>query len=105
MVEKKIFLTTTSRLLKYREINLYLNYSVESCSDEIIIRIKKNINTPVGEKILSKIHLQGITFYVNDATKTSIYFGDESIEVEKNKKDNTNRDSVTIPWIPLEYPI
>ena len=105
VVEKKIFLTTTSRLLKYREISLYLNYSVESRSDKIIIRIRKKINTPIGEKMLSKIHLQGITFYVNDAEKTSIYFGDDPIKVDKNRKDKTNRDSVTIPWIPLEFPI
>lgn len=102
--EKKVFLTTTSRLLKYWEVNLYLNYSVESQNDVTMITIKKNIITPIGEKVLFKNHLQGITFYVNDADKTSIYFENELIDIVKNKKDNTRRDSVTIPWIPLEYP-
>ena len=61
-IDKKVFMTTTSRLLKYKEIRENLIFQTKIMNDEMEIHISKEIKTPVGIKLVKHKHLQGITW-------------------------------------------
>ncbi len=100
----EIFLTTSSRLLKYKEINDYINFSIEENGKNKKIVISKVLNTPVGSRNIDENQLNGLTFYTDEPETTSIWFENMPISSRINSKDETGRYSVMIPWPKLSYP-
>jgi len=92
-----IYVTTTSRLLNYYLIHSYLDWSYETISDEIVIRIS-HVQDPVfGPFMPTEKNLRGITFYVPSKDKVRLYIGDKEIaNIQRNQPDYTERESITI---------
>ena len=68
------------------------------------IIIPRIIETPVGQKRITKKDLQGITFYCEEPQKTKVFFKDHELMVATNSLDEIGKFSVSIPWEPLEFP-
>jgi len=100
----EIFLTTSSRLLKYKEINDYINFSIEENGKNKKIVISKVLNTPIGSKNIDENQLNGLTFYTDEPETTSIWFENMPMSSKINSRDETGRFSVMIPWQKLSYP-
>ena len=103
-IEGDIFITTSSRLLKYKELHDYLNFKVDSSDGLTNIYIDSTLETPIGSKSLARDQLCGLTFYVDRPPSTRIWFQNKTIEIEKNSKDESGKLSVMIPWGKLSYP-
>jgi len=103
-IEGDIFIATSSRLLKYKELHDYLNFKVDSSDGMINIYIDSTLETPIGSKSLARDQLCGLTFYVDHPPSTRIWFQKKKIEIEKNPKDESGKLSVMIPWEKLSYP-
>ena len=104
VMEGDIFMATTSRLLKYKEVHDHLSYEILENNDETTIVIKDKIKTRVGEKSLTKKQLQGLTFYTDEPERFKIIMNEQSVSITINPKDETNRKSVSIRWRRLMYP-
>tara|TARA_B100000678_G_scaffold290359_1_gene303107 strand:+ start:1401 stop:2621 length:1221 start_codon:yes stop_codon:yes gene_type:complete len=103
-IEGKLFVTTTSRLLKFKEVSSYLKCSTVKDEKRNQIIIPETIETPVGQKRIAKKDLQGITFYCEEPQKTKVFFKDHELMVATNSLDEIGKFSVSIPWEPLEFP-
>ncbi|MFX0140056.1 MAG: hypothetical protein ACFFDN_40815 [Candidatus Hodarchaeota archaeon] len=100
----EIYVTTTLKLLNYYITHKYLNWTYNMDNEEIVITIH-NIDDPIfGKKVPTIQDLQGITFYIPSGKKGRIFINDEEIKTVHNPADRTNRESVTIPLVFLEYP-
>lgn len=104
-LEKKLLITTTSRLLRYSEITNNLVWHLYKNDDIDIIKIEPYINSLGERHKIRETELQGLTFYCQSTTKLKILFGEKELETIQNPKDQTGRLSVSIPWKKLEYPI
>ena len=61
------------------------------------------VNDPVfGEYIPDENHLQGITFYVDRASDVALFIRGREVLVQKNEKDFTGRESISIPLRRLQ---
>jgi len=99
-----LLVTTTSRLLRYAEMSRLITYKTAFENELTHIDIAPFLEA-MGTKIrLSKSDLQGLTFYCQNPEKIRITFKGKDIIIKKNPKDYTDQYSVSIPWIPLEYP-
>jgi hypothetical protein len=103
-VEGDIFIATSSRLLKYKELFDYVKFKVDSSDGITNIYIDSALNTPIGSKSLARDQLCGLTFYVDHPPSTRIWFQKKELEIEKNPKDESGQLSVMIPWKKLSYP-
>lgn len=92
-----IFVTNTSKMLKYYLVHKYLEWSYENNDESSIVYIKK-VNDPVfGEFIPTVEDLEGLTFYVKDANNASIYLNNKIVtHFKKNAADQTGKQSITI---------
>jgi len=92
-----IYITTTSKLLNYYLNHKYLNWSYETKADETIITIY-GVEDPVfGSFVPTTKNLQGITFYLPDKYRTRIYIRNKEItNIQRNPRDYTGRESITI---------
>ncbi len=100
-----IYVTTTSKLLNYYINHKHINWSYKNKKDEIIIYVHA-VNDPVfGTFLPTTQNLQGITFYVPDGKKITLFIGDDELKsVQLNPPDYTGRKSVSIPLSFLTYP-
>ena len=73
-------------------------------NDEMEIHVSKEIETSVGVKLVKREHLQGLTFYTDSPKKTKILFDQTPVKIAVNPKDETGKQSISIPWIKLNYP-
>jgi len=103
-IEGDIFITTSSRLLKYKELYDYLNFKVDSSDGITNIYIDSALDTPIGNKSMAKDQLYGLTFYVDHPPSTKIWFQKKELEIQKNPEDESGKLSVMIPWKKLSYP-
>jgi hypothetical protein len=93
----KILVTTTSRVLRYREA--VENARVSSTADGAGVRIE--IDLP-GDGAADP---QGLSVYVDDCASARLLIsGREVHDVRRNPVDHTGRQSVSVPWTPLEWP-
>ena len=92
-----IFVTTTSNLLNYYINRKFLNWSYEVKNDETIIYIN-SVNDPiVGTFVPTIKNLEGMTFYVPDQKKATIYLNNKRVaDVKTNSPDYTKKESITI---------
>jgi hypothetical protein len=99
-----IYVTTTSKLLHYTALRKFLKWRAQLRSNAIEIVIEKVEDPVYGDYIPTAQQLQGISFYVPDAKKTSVSINGNKIPVNRNLPDFTGKESVTIPLIRLKYP-
>jgi len=102
--EGQLLVTTTSRLLRFREVNAHLEYAFKPEGEGILVEIQDRLTTPVGMSDLSLNDLQGLTFYLEGPDGVQISFRGQQVLHVINARDHTGRRSVSIPWVPLEYP-
>ncbi len=93
--EGRIFVTTTSRLLKYCLMQQRVGYTVSEHDTGIHISLR-----PTAEPE----DFAGLTFYVNSPQKPRLFLSDREIELEENSPDHTGRRSVSVPlrWLSPE---
>ena len=102
--EGYLFVTTTSRLLQYTKVKSLLTFETTFNNELTCLVISPFINA-LGEKIqLSETTLQGLTFYCQHPERIRIIFKGKDVKIKKNPPDHTGQCSVSVPWIPLEYP-
>lgn len=103
--EGDIYVTTTSRLLNYYVSKRYLDWSYDQTQCGTVIQIK-GIKAPIrSDHLPIRERLQGLTFYIPAKEKVMIFVNESEIkDLQRNPKDETGRESVTIPIISLEYP-
>lgn len=96
-----LYVTTLSKLLKYNEVSLYLNYTVSGNDFNIT-----NINSPVDSWIPTIADLQGITFYTNSPTTARVFLNGVNIttSVTQNTADETGQTSIMFPITRPTYP-
>ena len=104
VVNGNILMGTTSRILKYKEIRDYLSYKIVETDNEVKIKVQDFIETPIGVKKIQENQLMGVTFYCDTPEKTTILLGKTKLDFKINPKDETGRQSISIPWQNLVYP-
>ncbi len=97
----KLWITTTSRVLRYNYTHKYLKWSVNrDDSGATIIDIEG-----VGGPINIEPFYQGLTFYCSEPRKAVIRIGGRKVEnLIINDKDESGFKSVSIPMNSLEFP-
>ncbi len=96
-----IYVTTTSKLLRYYTVTKHLVWQVKKEHGRTIIQID-NVNDPVfGEYVPNEGDLQGVTFYVPDAGKTEVCIGSRQVEIDRNLPDSTGWGSVSFPLVKM----
>lgn len=94
----RILVTTTSRLLNYWLASQHATWSATQHDRAVHIHLA----TPRGA---TRFHLQGLTFYVDDPSRTRLFVdGEEEPYLARNPADESGRASVSLPWHPLRYP-
>lgn len=106
VINKNIYVTTTSKLLNYYVNRRYLDWSYKKNKNGYKIIIKKIKDPVFGEFIPNTQDLQGITFYYSGNNKVEIYIKEKKINnLQYNESDKSGRKSVTIPLTVIKYPI
>lgn len=101
-----IYVTTTFKLLIYCLTHRTLNWNYTiSPEDRVTVTIHHLADPITGPREPTLAELQGITFYVPDRNKVSIFLGKKEIHpVNRNSKDHTGQESVMIPRTFLTFP-
>ena len=101
-----VYVTTTSKLLNYCVASKFLNWSYRQIGDETIVDIKE-IRDPIsGNRVPAIEELQGITFYVPKREKARIHIdGREVTKIQRNERDDSGKESVSIPLRYHRYPL
>jgi len=101
----EVYVTTTSKLLTYYIIQKNLK-TIYSINQGVVIIEILCVEDPIFGKFIPNLEeLQGITFYVpSDKNVRILIDGKEIQDLIKNKMDENNRESVTIPIQHLTYP-
>ena len=102
-ISGELLVTTTSRLLQYKEITMYLKTEVNEENGKTIISIPSNMTTPLGEHNTTLSDIEGLTFYTAKPEKTEIHFKGRCLASKANPKDHKGQTSISIPWTQLEY--
>ncbi|HZK67401.1 MAG TPA: hypothetical protein VFD42_07665 [Chloroflexota bacterium] len=102
-----LYVTTTSRLLNYWVNRSYLMWDWHPQGDRTVrIDIAGAADRVQGVRKPNAAALQGITFYVPDRSRADVYLYGRPLPVlQRNPSDSTGRESVSIPRIPLVYPL
>jgi hypothetical protein len=92
----QILVSTTKRLLTYR--NAVKKAQLASSMDGEWQTVQINSDSPVAD-------LAGMTIYVNDPAKTRVFANNhEMTNLRRNPADSSGRPSVSVPWVPLQFP-
>ena len=102
-ISGELLVTTTSRLLQYKEITMHLKTEVNEENGKTIISIPSNMTTPLGEHNTTLSDIEGLTFYTAKPEKTEIHFKGRYLASKANPRDHTGQTSISIPWTKLEY--
>jgi hypothetical protein len=104
--EGAIYVTTTSRLLKYAHALQYLVWSQRSYAGGTQITIEYLDDPIIGRTFPTASQLQGLTFYVADCHRADVYLGDVRMnQIQRNLADESGMESVTIPVSHLNFPL
>tara|TARA_B100001964_G_C14244870_1_gene606880 strand:+ start:1837 stop:3057 length:1221 start_codon:yes stop_codon:yes gene_type:complete len=99
----ELLVTTTSRLLRYKEITIYIKTDVHEENGKTIFAIPSTMKTPLGKQNITLSDIEGLTFYTDEQEKTEIHFMGKCLASKTNPRDHTGKVSISIPWIQLEY--
>jgi hypothetical protein len=96
-----LYVTTLSKLLKYNEVSLYLNYTVSDNNFNIT-----DINSPIGAWTPTVADLQGVTFYTASPATAKVYLNGADItsSTVQNAADDTGQTSIMFPITRPIYP-
>jgi len=100
----ELLVTTTSRLLRYKEVHDNMTWRVENENGATKIRIFPSMNVLGAAQKITENMIQGVTFYCRDPDKARILLDGKPVKIRKNARDTTGEYSVTVPWQRLEYP-
>jgi len=102
----EIYITTTSKLLNYNIAHKSLSWHCSSQDGLVSIVIDKVADKVRGDYLPIPEQLQGITFYTPHAEKTRVFIrSDEIADIQRNPRDYTGRESVSVPLTHLQYPL
>jgi hypothetical protein len=92
-----LFVTSTSKLLRYYIAHKYLRYTAACQGAQCDIRIL-GIEDPIsGFYVPAPEQLEHITFYVPDKDRCRVFLNDREIGgIRKNDRDHERRESITI---------
>ena len=99
----ELLVTTTSRLLRYKEITLHLKTDVNEVNGKTIISIPSTMITPLGEQNITLSDIEGLTFYTAEPENAKIHFMGKCLASKANPRDHMGQTSISIPWTQLEY--
>jgi hypothetical protein len=98
----RLWVTTTTRLLKYNYTHKYLKWRYSVKEDG---RTAIEIDGPNGPVDINPDY-EGLTFYCDTPEKTLIYIDGTPVEnTIANAPDKTGRKSISIPIRSLEFPV
>lgn len=100
----EIFVTTTSRLLRYHVNQRSLFRHTERRGDTLVIVIDSLANEVDGRWLPDAADLMGMTFYVPTDTPARCTIAGHPVPIIRNPLDRSGRESVSIPWRPLVWP-
>lgn len=104
--EGNIYVTTTSKLLNYYVNHKNLVWSHQDKGQGAIITVEEVADPVFGSFVPTVKDLQGVTFYVEDSSIAKVYIGkDEVVNLQRNLKDHTGKESVTIPLERISFPV
>ncbi|MFC2071729.1 hypothetical protein ACFLUU_03295 [Chloroflexota bacterium] len=102
----EIYITTTSKLLNYNIVHKSLCWHSAVENGLMSIIIYKVADTVRGDYIPTPEQLRGITFYTPHAEKTRVFINSAEIaDIERNTRDYTGKESVSIPLDHMQYPL
>jgi hypothetical protein len=94
---KKIFVTTTRRLLDYTHTRESVQITAEVRGDELAIDLRR--------AAADETRLDGLTIYTDARLPIALSINGERIDdVTNNPPDHTGRTSVSLPWPSLNFP-
>ena len=99
-----LWITSTSRLLKYNLLMKILDWNVKENSQSIKIFIKR-ASSQRKDYNLSENDLAGLTFYIPDNKKVELFFMNKQINFHKNPMDKRGISSISIPLSTIEWPL
>jgi hypothetical protein len=92
-----IYITSTSKLLRYYLLQKYLKWSGSCRGRQCDIHIVSVEDPLAGSYVPSIGQLEKITFYVPDKNQCRVFINQQEIPtIRKNDRDYTQRDSITI---------
>jgi hypothetical protein len=95
-----ILVTTTRRALDYRRLTTDLRVSSTAHAGHVLVEVTSPPGAPG-----SSPNPAGLTLYVPDRVRVTVTIdGQEISNVRHNPPDHTERNSVSVPWVPLEFP-
>jgi hypothetical protein len=97
--ERRIWVTTTGRLLAYAEARRALRYRVEE--EEAVTRIRLDADPLPDGRDLDPEDLAGVAFRVSDPKRVEITWRDERLAATPCLEEP---GVVWIPWTPLAFP-
>ena len=100
----KLWVTTTSRLLKYNLIFKTLDWLVKENSKKIQIFINRNLSQ-LNNYDLTEADLAGLTFYVPDDKNIELYFSGKPVNFQVNGIDSKGIKSISLPMSKIEWPL
>jgi len=99
-LKQDLLVTTSSRLLKYADLVQHLTWTEEIVSGQLTLHLKRD-----DHKQLKLDDLQGLCFHCKEADTTGLKLNGQALLVQVNPVEKNGHPSVSIPWVPLEYPI
>ena len=95
--EGRVFVTTTSRLLKYSLAGRMLSFRQDMLKNGYH-QIRVTTNRPND--------LEGITIYTPEPDRTTVIVNNREVgQLRRNPADETGQRSVSFPWQSLEFPV
>ena len=103
--DQKILVTTTRRLLGFQRALRDISFETSRASNCVVIGLKTATDDAHPHDKLTEHDLAGLTFYVSNPLRTRVELdGQEIKNLHRNAADETGRESVSIPFPPLEFP-
>lgn len=104
--EGKILVARTERLLNYARMKPYIRYSVLQSQGKFAINLTKIEDPVLGTSIPTLEDIRGLTFYVDDPEKVTVYLNGQPIpeeDLQRNGPDHSGRKSIGIKWFAPDY--
>lgn len=99
-----LLVTTTSKLLNYYVHHKYLFWRTKQRADSLFILIDSIANDVEGNFIPDVNDIEGMTFYIPENRTVTLLVNGQPISFTINDRDETGRQSISIPWQRLTFP-
>ena len=99
-LKQDLLVTTSSRLLAYADLIQHLTWTEEFNTGQKTLHLKRDDHRP-----LKPGDLEGLCVYCDEADRTRLMLDGQNLATRVNPVEKNGHQSVSIPWIPLEYPL